>query len=156
MAVLEAEIKPFSPKEHFIHLSPGKLTGLRNVSDSSGRLKVLALDQSNSFKKFLRALYEKQGHLAIIVEHWSPFPKPFGKRHDMLGVFDLFVLKASGEAWGIQATTNAHVANRIEKMQASEAFRKWKELGGRAAVVGWAKMGPRGGRKTWTHKEIIL
>ncbi|OGR82490.1 MAG: hypothetical protein A2902_05655 [Elusimicrobia bacterium RIFCSPLOWO2_01_FULL_64_13] len=37
------------------------MTGIRNVADAAGRLKVLALDQSNSFKKFLRALYEKQG-----------------------------------------------------------------------------------------------
>ena len=48
-------------REHFLKLSSGKLTGLRNVCDADGRVKVLALDQSNSFKKFLRALYEKQG-----------------------------------------------------------------------------------------------
>ena len=61
MAVLDAIKKEVSPKEHFIHLSPGKLSGLKNVADSAGKMKVLALDQSNSFKKFLRALYEKQG-----------------------------------------------------------------------------------------------
>jgi len=60
MAVAEKS-KELSPKEFFLNLSPGKLTGLRNVSDSQGRLKVLALDQSNSFKKFLRAMYEKAG-----------------------------------------------------------------------------------------------
>src|SRR3989338_7512825 len=56
-----AEMNRVSPKEHFVHLSPGKMMGLKNVSDANGRFKVLALDQSNSFKKFLRALYEKQG-----------------------------------------------------------------------------------------------
>lgn len=50
-----------SSREYFLQLSPGKRMGLKNVSDASGRFKVLALDQSNSFKKFLRALYEKQG-----------------------------------------------------------------------------------------------
>lgn len=40
-------------------MTPGKLMGLRRVTDENGRFKVLALDQSNSFKKFLRAMYEK-------------------------------------------------------------------------------------------------
>lgn len=58
-----AEIARTVPsREHFLQLSPGKMMGLKNVSDASGRFKVLALDQSNSFKKFLRALYEKQGN----------------------------------------------------------------------------------------------
>lgn len=51
-----------SPKEHFVNLSPGKMSGLKNVTDSTGRFKVLALDQSNSFKKFLRAMNEKAGN----------------------------------------------------------------------------------------------
>src|SRR5438105_12970079 len=61
MAVAEMTKKTASPKEHFITLSAGKMMGLKNVCDRDGRFKVLALDQSNSFKKFLRALYEKQG-----------------------------------------------------------------------------------------------
>jgi len=61
MPVAEATKISATPKEFFTHLSPGKLTGLRKVADASGRLKVLALDQSNSFKKFLRALHEKSG-----------------------------------------------------------------------------------------------
>lgn len=103
-----------------------------------------------------KAFYEKQGHIAEIVERWSPFPKPFGKRHDFLGVFDLLVLKAGGEVWGIQATTNSNVSSRINKMQESDAFHKWIKLGGKAAVLGWAKMGPRGKRKKWESKEIVL
>lgn len=61
MPAVEAAKKGVSPQEYFIHLSPGKLSGLKNVCDANGRLKVLALDQSNSFKKFLRAMYEKKG-----------------------------------------------------------------------------------------------
>lgn len=61
MPVAEAAQKAVSPQEYFIHISPGKLTGLRNVTDSQGRFKVLALDQSNSFKKFIRAMHEKAG-----------------------------------------------------------------------------------------------
>lgn len=59
--VVAEQMKKASPKEHFVHLSPGKMMGIKNVTDAQGRFKVLALDQSNSFKKFLRAMYEKQG-----------------------------------------------------------------------------------------------
>lgn len=50
-----------SGKDHFLRLTPGKLAGLRQITDANGRFKVFALDQSNSFKKALRALYEKTG-----------------------------------------------------------------------------------------------
>src|SRR5436853_4611568 len=52
---------PQSPKEYFRRLSPGKLMGLRQITDANGKFKVFALDQSNSFKKALRALHEKLG-----------------------------------------------------------------------------------------------
>ena len=48
-------------KDYFVSLSPGKLTGLRSITDSEGRFRVLAMDQSNSFKKALRAMHERQG-----------------------------------------------------------------------------------------------
>jgi tagatose 1,6-diphosphate aldolase len=48
-------------KGHFVTLSPGKLAGLRQITDSSHRFKVLALDQSNSFKKALRLMHERAG-----------------------------------------------------------------------------------------------
>lgn len=49
-------------KEYFLNLTPGKLNGLRAITDENGKFKVLALDQSNSFKKSLRALYEKNNN----------------------------------------------------------------------------------------------
>jgi tagatose 1,6-diphosphate aldolase len=48
-------------KNYFVNLTPGKLMGLRQITDEKGRFKVFALDQSNSFKKALRALAEKLG-----------------------------------------------------------------------------------------------
>ncbi|MBI5631707.1 MAG: tagatose 1,6-diphosphate aldolase [Elusimicrobia bacterium] len=48
-------------KKHFLQLSAGKLSGLRQITDENNRFKVLALDQSNSFKKALRAMHEKAG-----------------------------------------------------------------------------------------------
>ena len=53
--------KKASPRDFFMHLTPGKLAGLRGVTDAGGRFKVLALDQSNSFRKFIKAAMERQG-----------------------------------------------------------------------------------------------
>lgn len=50
-----------SAQEYFRNLTPGKLMGLRQITDANGKFKVFALDQSNSFKKALRALHEKLG-----------------------------------------------------------------------------------------------
>src|SRR5882672_2455927 len=48
-------------KAHFTNLTSGKLTGLRLITDENNRFRVLAMDQSNSFKKALRAMHEKAG-----------------------------------------------------------------------------------------------
>jgi tagatose 1,6-diphosphate aldolase len=48
-----------SQKEHFRTLTPGKLIGLKQITDANGKYKVFALDQSNSFKKALRAFHER-------------------------------------------------------------------------------------------------
>jgi tagatose 1,6-diphosphate aldolase len=48
-------------KAKFVSLTPGKLAGLRQITDDQGRFRVFALDQSNSFKKALRALAERLG-----------------------------------------------------------------------------------------------
>ncbi len=48
-------------KDHFRTLTPGKLMGLRQITDPTGRFKVLALDQSNSFKKAIVKLHDLAG-----------------------------------------------------------------------------------------------
>ncbi|MCB4757347.1 MAG: tagatose 1,6-diphosphate aldolase [Elusimicrobia bacterium] len=48
-------------RDHFLRLTPGKLMGLKGVTDTEGRFKVLALDQSNSFRKFLKKQYTRLG-----------------------------------------------------------------------------------------------
>lgn len=59
--VVAETVRGSSSKDYFVNLSSGKMMGLKSVSDQEGRFKVLALDQSNSFKKFLRAMFEKEG-----------------------------------------------------------------------------------------------
>ena len=61
MATQAAAPTQQSPQDHFRNLTPGKLMGLKQITDSNGKFKVFALDQSNSFKKALRALHEKLG-----------------------------------------------------------------------------------------------
>ncbi|HVC08488.1 MAG TPA: tagatose 1,6-diphosphate aldolase [Elusimicrobiota bacterium] len=56
--------KPTGSRSHFQSLSAGKLMGLRQITDPEGRFRVLAMDQSNSFKKALRAMHERAGHPA--------------------------------------------------------------------------------------------
>jgi len=48
-------------KQHYLALTPGKLAGLLQITDASGRFKVLALDQSNSFRKSLKAMHVRLG-----------------------------------------------------------------------------------------------
>ncbi len=59
MAAQSASPVHEAPKEHFRNLTPGKLNGLRQITDANGKFKVFALDQSNSFKKALRAYHER-------------------------------------------------------------------------------------------------
>jgi len=59
MPATTAAPKQQSPKDYFLHLTPGKLMGLRQITDVAGKFKVFALDQSNSFKKALRAFHER-------------------------------------------------------------------------------------------------
>ena len=61
MASITATNPKTDLKNHFVSLSPGKLMGLRHITDENNRFKVLALDQSNSFKKALRAMNERAG-----------------------------------------------------------------------------------------------
>ncbi|OGS04175.1 MAG: hypothetical protein A3G41_07385 [Elusimicrobia bacterium RIFCSPLOWO2_12_FULL_59_9] len=61
MAQTLEKAKKVSPRDYFLNLSPGKLAGLKQITDAGGRFKVFALDQSNSFKKALRAMHERQG-----------------------------------------------------------------------------------------------
>ena len=71
-------------KQHFAKMSPGKLMGLRQITDVSSRFKVLALDQSNSFKKALRAMHEKEG-------------KPSEPRYEEIRDCKLLMVKTLGE-----------------------------------------------------------
>jgi len=46
-------------RKHFLNLSPGKLAGLNMVTDANARFKVLAIDQSGSFKKAIKEILKR-------------------------------------------------------------------------------------------------
>ena len=52
-------------------LHPRLLTLAAQITDANGRFKVFALDQSNSFKKALRALYEKTGEKRVVKARYT-------------------------------------------------------------------------------------
>lgn len=101
-----------------------------------------------------RQMYRDRGLMSEIVERHSPFPKPFGKKHDLLGIFDGVTFSQPIIGW--QATSNAHLADRIAKVRSSEHYQTWLNLGHRIVCVGWAKKGPRGKRKLWAPTEVEL
>jgi hypothetical protein len=101
------------------------------------------------------AYLEKQGYLAAVVEKWSPFPKPWGKRHDLWGFIDIIGIK-EGTVVLVQATTGDHSADRRMKILSHENYAKVKASGARIIVHSWAKRGARGARKLWTCVEEEL
>lgn len=100
-------------------------------------------------------LMQKEGYVAAIVEKWSPFPKPFGKRHDLFGFVDLIGIK-NGLCDLVQATTMAHVNDRVKKILSHENYKVIKGSGATIIVHGWAKRGPRGKAKHWECKKVYV
>lgn len=45
-----------SMRDHFLHMTPGKIASLGQITDANGKFKVLAIDQSGSFKDAFKKL----------------------------------------------------------------------------------------------------
>lgn len=85
------------------------------------------------------------GWTAEVVEYWNAFAR---RRIDFLGGIDIIALR-EGTTLGVQCTTTAHQAERCAKLGGLPAIATWLTAGNQLWVVGWAKKGPRGKRKTW-------
>lgn len=103
---------------------------------------------------------KNEGCIVAIVERYIPFPKPFGHRVDMFGLFDAVAVKAGVPGvMGIQACRDGDVAEHLDKTKLPEQSKNlatWKAAGNRAVIWGWGKKGPRGERKLWTCREVVL
>lgn len=103
-------------------------------------------------------LLRDEGKIAEVVEHWNSFTK---QRKDLLGFLDILALDVPNRTtWGVQCTSTGNIKARINKIcnECKEKALAWLNVGNRIEVIGWAKRGPKGKRKTWqaTRKEIKL
>jgi hypothetical protein len=87
----------------------------------------------------------KRGWTAQVVERRIP-----GRfiSVDLFGVIDIVAI-ADGCILGIQATTGAHHANRVAKINAEPRVALWLGAGARLEVWSWSKGGAQGKRKLW-------
>jgi hypothetical protein len=101
--------------------------------------------------KHLRAT----GALAEVVER--RLPKVFITK-DLFGFIDIVALVGAGTV-GVQTTSGDNVAARLDKMRSPEIapnVRRWLEAGNAVVIHGWRKAGPRGKRKLWTLREVVV
>jgi hypothetical protein len=96
--------------------------------------------------------YEALGYTVWIVERWIPQAR---RRIDLYGMFDLLAITCDMTV-GVQATTGAHVAERVAKMQACPHLATWcAALNREAHVIGFSKRKPRGAKRaTWEHRLV--
>lgn len=100
------------------------------------------------------AVLKEVGATVAIVEKFVRFPPP-GHRVDLFGFIDILAIR-DGKTLGIQVTTDAHVAERVLKIRASPHLPILLAAGWQISVWGFSKKGPRGKRKTWTLREVIV
>lgn len=83
------------------------------------------------------------GYLAAVVEHWNPHAHV---RQDLFGIVDVLAIGLErqepwepAETLGVQATSGANVAARLEKLRASAALPRLLAAGWAVEVWGWRK-----------------
>jgi hypothetical protein len=101
----------------------------------------------------LQAL-RKEGYTVAVVEKFNPGARV---RQDLYGFGDILAVKADPPTiLAIQATTVAHQAHRLTKLAGLPTVPIWLAAGGKVEVWGWAKRGPRGGRKRWECTRTVV
>jgi hypothetical protein len=70
-----------------------------------------------------------------IVEHWSPFPRPYGRRVDLFGFVDVVALMR-GHVLFIQVTSASCVSARRRKIEGIEHARRSVDSGVIVVVCG--------------------
>lgn len=103
-------------------------------------------------QRSLKELKKRGYDLIQVVEHWNAFAKI---RQDLFGIIDILIV-SGGETIAVQTTSWDNVSARTKKMLESPAYPHIKEAGWTLLVHGWAKKGPRGGKKEWTLREEIV
>jgi hypothetical protein len=73
-------------------------------------------------------------------------------RIDLFGIIDIVAIDATGETYGIQATSNDNLSKRVDKITESDSLPICLKAGWRIVVHGWRKNAA--GR--WTLREVEL
>lgn len=97
-------------------------------------------------QRSLKKLRE-EGYLCEIVE--KTIPKCFIKK-DLFGFVDILCLKDE-EILGVQTTSGANFANRVQKIKNHENLEMVKMAGIKISVHGWRKL-----KGKWACKEEII
>lgn len=94
------------------------------------------------------------GYIGQSVEKRIPFKFI---TQDYIHCIDIIAFR-EGEVIGVQATSGAHVAERINKALAIPELVGWLKAGCKFEVWGWSKQGARGKRKMWqlTRRPLLL
>ena len=76
-----------------------------------------------------------QGYMVANVEHYNAFTR---RKHDLWGCIDILAI-GNRETLAVQVTTKSHMANRIRKIEESEALPEMLRSNWRVIVHGWWK-----------------
>lgn len=94
-----------------------------------------------------------EGWMCGIVEHFNPHVKI---RQDLFGFIDLICVRGD-MTLAVQTTSGDHVADHVEKIRGLPAARTWaSSIFRQIVVMGWRKVGPRGKRKLWECREVLV
>lgn len=124
-----------------------------SVLDTAGRLcNRCAVNAKTPTARTLQTLRAAGWPLVERVERWIPGA---GVRRDLFGIGDILAVR-DDEVLLVQATTGEHAQDRFRKMAQAPAVPVLCKRGWRLEVWAWRKTGPRGGRKTWSFKRLVV
>ena len=94
------------------------------------------------------------GWTAGVVERWNPGARV---RQDFLGFADIVAVHVDDRRTAaVQACVTGDVSKRVTKIIGEPRATTWLRTGHEIIVMGWAKRGPRGKRKTWQLHERAI
>ena len=97
----------------------------------------------------------ERGYKAFVVERYIT---PIRKRIDFGNYADIIAFRKSdkGSCTAIQTTTTSNILSRIHKCLNNDNAKEWVLGGHKLLIQGWSKKGPRGKRKIYQLKEVVL
>ena len=97
-------------------------------------------------------LLRSEGWLCAIVEKWNPHVR---SRQDLFGFADILAVR-SDDMMLVQTTSGSNVAARVAKIRGITAAHIWIRPMRHIYVHGWSKRGPRGKRKLWECRRVMV